>query len=292
MVLPQCGDMRRRSLRILLGFVGGCALFGFARQPQIVFFDDFSGADFDRSKWGVIVTGQRVNNEQQAYVDSPRTIYISHDDSATGAKNGALVIHPRFSQGFTTSDGRTFDFISGRLEGRGKAEFTYGTVAARIKMTAGPGLWPAFWTLGAGRWPDTGEMDVMENVGDPTWTSVALHGPGYSGNTPFSKRRAFPAGADITGWHEYAMDWSRDLFVFKVDGEEIYRATRETIEQRGRWPYDEPKFLILNFAIGGNYPQGVNHATSPYPGLPQETVDLIKADRATFLVDWVRVTRP
>lgn len=267
------------------------AAFAAVPSRETVLFDDFSGPEFDRAKWGVIITGRTVNNEQQAYVDSPRTIYIARDAAASGAANGALVIHPRFSPGFRTPEGRAFDFISGRLEGRGKAEFTYGTVAARMKMTAGAGLWPAFWTLGTGRWPDTGEMDVMENVGDPAWTSVALHGPGYSGSTPLSKRQTFPAGEDITGWHVYSMDWTRDLFVFKVDDREVYRAARADVEKYGRWAYDEPKFLILNVALGGNYPQAVNKTPSPYPGLPQETVDLIKADRARFLVDWVRVTR-
>jgi beta-glucanase (GH16 family) len=259
--------------------------------PTSVFVDDFSQPELDRSKWNVIVTGRTVNNEQQAYVDSTKTIYVTRGSEAEGAENGALVIHPRFSEGFVTPEGRRFDFISGRLEGIGKVEFTYGTVSARIKMTAGPGLWPAFWTLGSGRWPDTGEMDIMENVGEPSWTSVALHGPGYSGSTPFSRRRTFPTGTDIMGWHVYSMHWTSDAFAFSVDDDVFYRVDRSTIETRGRWPYDEPKFLILNVALGGNYPQAINHATMPYPGLPASTVDLIKAGGATMIVDWVRVTR-
>ena len=105
------------------------------------------------------------------------------------------------------------------------------------------------------------------------------------------KRRPFTAGADVSGWHVYSMDWSRDLFVFKVDDQEFYRVTRAEVEKYGRWAYDTPKFLIVNLAVGGAYPQAVNKVTSPYPGLPQETVDLIKADRAITLVDWVKVTR-
>jgi len=247
-----------------------------------VFADEFNGSDLDRAKWNVIVTGRTVNNEQQAYVDSKDTIFF---------EDGALVIQPRFREGFTTPEGRKFDFISGRLESRGKVEFTYGTVAARIKLTAGAGLWPAFWTLGAGRWPDTGEMDVMENVGDSSWTNVALHGPGYSGNTPLVARRQFPPANDITGWHIYSMDWRDDGFVFKVDDEPFYRVPKAMVEQYGRWAYDNPKFLILNFALGGQYPQSVNHAATPYPGLPIETVESIKAGRVRMLVDWVRVTR-
>jgi Glycosyl hydrolases family 16 len=258
---------------------------------RTVFLDEFSGPDLDRSKWNVIVTGRTVNNEQQAYIDAPDTLAIVHGADAGGAEGGALLIHPRFRQGFVTPEGRAFDFVSGRLESRGKVEFTYGTVSARIKLTAGAGLWPAFWTLGTGRWPDTGEMDIMENVGDPSWTNVALHGPGYSGSTPFVARRPFPLANDITAWHVYSMSWTTDGFVFSVDGEPFYRPTRTMVEQRGRWAYDDPKFLIVNFAIGGNYPQSVNHAAAPYPGLPEATVELVKAGRARMLVDWIRVMK-
>ena len=260
-------------------------------DPASLFFDDFSAGQLDRSKWNVIVTGRTVNNEQQAYVDSPDTISLGTGSEAAGAQNGALIIRARRRPGTKTPEGRAFDFISGRLESRSKFEFTYGTAAARIKLTAGAGLWPAFWALGTGRWPDTGEMDIMENVGDPAWTNVALHGPGYSGKTPFVSRQHFTRAGDITGWHVYSMDWTTDALVFKVDGAEEYRVMRAMIEQHGRWAYDNPKFLIVNLALGGQYPQSVNKVTEPYVGLPASTVDLIAADKAVMVVDWVRVTR-
>lgn len=262
-----------------------------ASPAAVLFFDDFSTGQLDRSKWNVIVTGRTVNNEQQAYVDSRDTIGIASGPETAGAENGALVIRARRRPGFKTPEGRAFDFVSGRLESRSTFEFTYGTAAARIKLTAGAGLWPAFWALGTGRWPDTGEMDIMENVGDPAWTNVALHGPGYSGNTPLVSRQRFPRGDDIAGWHVYSMDWTADALVFKVDGAETYRVTRPTVERYGRWAYDNPKFLIVNLALGGQYPQAVNGVVKPYAGLPQSTVDLIAADRAMMVVDWVRVTR-
>jgi beta-glucanase (GH16 family) len=262
-----------------------------SQSASTIFFDDFSARELDRSKWNVIITGQTVNNEQQAYVDSAETIALVHDREAGGAENGAILIRARHRPGFRTPEGRAFDFISGRLDTRAKFEFTYGTAAARIKLTAGAGLWPAFWALGTGRWPDTGEMDILENVGDPAWTNFALHGPGYSGNTPLVSRQRFASGGDITGWHVYSMDWNADTLVFKVDGREEYRVTRPTVERYGRWAYDNPKFLIVNMAIGGQYPQSVNRVTEPYAGLPLATVDLIKADKASILVDWVRVSR-
>jgi len=249
--------------------------------PKVLFFEDFSSPALDRSKWNVIVTGRTVNEEQQAYVDSPETIAIDH---------GSLAITTRLRKGFTTPEGRSFDFTSGRLDTRGKVAFTYGTAEARIKLTAGAGLWPAFWALGTGRWPDSGEMDILENVGDPAWTNFAVHGPGYSGDKCFDFRQRFPDGGDITGWHVYGMTWSPDALVFTVDGRERWRIDRATVETRGRWAYDTPKFLIVNQAIGGQYPHSVNHADAPYLGLPQSTVDVIAAGKAVMLVDWIRVT--
>ncbi len=248
---------------------------------RTVFFDDFSGNALDRAHWNVIVTGRTVNDEQQAYVDSPDVL------SVTG---GALVIRPRFRPGFKTPEERGFDFISGRIDTRSKMTFTYGTAAARMKLAAGAGLWPAFWALGDGRWPDTGEIDIMENVGDASWTSVALHGPGYFGNTPLVKRAPFAGRRDATAWHVYAVDWTRDALVFKVDDREVYRVTRATVEHYGAWAFDNPKHLILNLALGGNYPAGVNGATAPYRGLPDGTVRSIQNDEPKIVVDWVRVT--
>jgi hypothetical protein len=79
--------------------------------------------------------------------------------------------------------------------------------------------------------------------------------------------------------------------VFKVDDREVYRATKTMVEKHGRWAFDNPKFVIVNFALGGGYPQGVNRVRQPYPGIPETTVDLIKKDQALYLVDWIRVTK-
>lgn len=264
------------------------------KKPKVVFFDDFSGLTLDRTKWNVIVHGagwRTVNNEQQAYVDSPETISIVSGEQAEGAERGALLLRPHYRKGFVTPDKKTFDFISGRIDTQGKVEVTYGTVAARMKLPAGSGLWPAFWMLGGGRWPATGEIDIMENVGFPDWVNSALHGPGYSGNTPLVKRFSLPKDRDVTAWHVYSVDWTPDTLVFKVDGTEYYRVTREMVEKHGRWAFDNPKYVILNFALGGGYPQGVNRVTSPYPGLPEETVQLLKEGKPRVLVDWVRITR-
>ncbi len=257
---------------------------------RTVFFDDFNGAALDRTKWNVEVRGRAVNDEQQAYVDSAPTVFIAHGAAARGATNGALVIHPVYAPGYVSADGNRHDFLSGHLDTHGRFDFTYGVASARMKLPSGSGFWPAFWLLGGGDWPATGEIDVMENVGEPDWTSVALHGPGYFGDTPLFNRLYLPADDDVTHWHVYTVDWRPDTLLFRVDDRLVYRLTRPMVENYGRWAFDNPKFIILNLALGGAYPLKVNGTKLPYPGLPQPTVNKIVRGDGDVLVDWVRVT--
>ncbi|MVN22656.1 family 16 glycosylhydrolase [Mucilaginibacter sp. HMF7410] len=260
-------------------------------KTDTIFFEDFNGKSLDRSKWNVEVTGNTVNNEQQAYVDSISTLYLAHNKEAAGAKKGALVIKAVYHPGYSSKEQRHYDFLSGRINTRSKFEFTYGTASARMKMAAGAGAWPAFWALSEGKWPDCGEIDIMETVGDSSWVSHALHGPGYFGNTPLAYRAFFPKGTDVTQWHIYSVDWSANALVFKVDDKITYTVTREMVEKYGKWAFDNPKFIILNFALGGGYPNGVNKLKEPYFGLSQTSVDRIKAGQAKVFVDWVLVTQ-
>lgn len=149
-------------------------------KADTVFFEDFNEQTLDRTKWNVEVTGHTVNQEQQAYVDSASTLSLVKGVDAEGAKNGALLIKAVYHPGYTSKENKKYDFLSGRINTENKMEFTYGTASCRMKMTGGAGLWPAFWALGNGKWPDCGEIDVMETVGDPTWFSNALHGPGFA----------------------------------------------------------------------------------------------------------------
>lgn len=251
----------------------------------LVFAEEFDAGALDRARWNVEGPGFLVNNEQQRYIDSPDTIAFARP---AGAEGGALVLRPVWRPGFTAPDGAKADFVSGRINTSGKFAITYGQVSARIRMPAGSGLWPAFWMLGYGQWPDSGETDIMEYVGEKGWTSAAMHGPGYSGDTPLVKRQEFPAGQDVTGWHVYSVVRSPDAVAFLVDDREFYRVTKAEVERYGPWRFDRPQYIILNFALGGIYPHGVNRAETPYFGLPQATVDLIRAGQPAMEVDWVR----
>ncbi len=260
-------------------------------KTDTVFFEDFNEKSLDRTKWNVEISGRVNNDEQQAYVDTAATAYLVKGADAEGAINGALVIKGIYKPGYTSTENKKYDFISGRINTQHKMEFTYGTASARMKMSSGAGLWPAFWALGNGSWPDCGEIDMMETVGDSSWISNALHGPQYFGNTPLVYRAFFPHGTDVTQWHVYSVDWTANSIVFKLDGKVTYTVTRAMVEHYGRWAFDNPKFIILNFALGGGYPAGVNKIKAPYNGISEVTVNKIKAGAAKVLVDWVLVTK-
>lgn len=261
-------------------------------SEKTLFFDDFSTQELDRTKWNVFTTGPYFNNEQQAYIDSTETIYIALGDDAEGAENGALVLQPRYRPDFITPEGEKFDFVSGRIHTRDIFDFTYGTAAARMKLPAGSGFWPAFWALGyEGKWPDCGEIDIMEYAGEADWVSAALHAPCYFGETPIFNKIYLTQENDATSWHVYSVEWSPDGFLFRIDELLIYRVTRHMTDFFGGWPFDRREYLLLNFAMGGNFPFKINGVKNPYFGIPDSTVQLVKDDKAKVLVDWVKVTR-
>lgn len=260
-----------------------------ASAGTLLFSDEFNGPQLDRAKWNVIGPTFWVNNEQQAYLDIPETVHLLPAGKVEGADGGVLVLKPVFREGFETPTGRKADFVSGRIDTRGKFDFTYGSATARIRMPDAVGIWPAFWLLGNGDWPKTGEIDIMEYVGEADWTGVALHGTGYSGETPLVNKYVFPDGTDVTDWHEYSVEWTKDAILFKVDGRLTYRVTRPMVEHYDRWVFDTPQHVILNFALGGAYPFKTNGIEKPYNGLPADTVDRIKAGELEMHVDWVRV---
>jgi beta-glucanase (GH16 family) len=253
---------------------------------EIIFFEDFTSEYLDRSNWNVRTTGPVYNNEQQAYVDSLETIHI---DQLSPEGNGLLAIQPCYRPGFVTAEGNRFDFISGRIDSREKMECQYGTISARIKLSISVGVWPAFWMNGSGDWPHSGEIDIMESVGDPGWVNSAVHGPGYSGDGAPVKRFHFPAAKDGKGWHIYALEWTPDFLSFKVDEQPFFKVERSTVGSQGPWMFDNQKHIILNVALGGLYPFKVNGFRSPYLGLPEETVQLIRREEIRMLVDWVKV---
>jgi beta-glucanase (GH16 family) len=167
-------------------------------------------------------------------------------------------------------------YTSAKITTRNKAPVSPGRVEARIKLAAGQGLWPAFWLLGNNigtvGWPTCGELDIMENKGSQSnFTSSAVHGPGYSGNTPLVN---LYGPVTTTEFHVYRVDWDAQSIRFSVDGNEHYVVTRAQVGHYGNWVFDQPFFLILNLAVGGHF-DGDPQSNAIFP--------------ATMLVDYVRV---
>ena len=153
------------------------------------------------------------------------------------------------------------EYTSARIFSKGKKEFKYGRIEARIKFPGGKGTWPAFWTLGGtGNWPNCGEIDIIEHIGSQdTRASFALHTAaknGTKGNN-WSSVKFFdtPLSEDF---HVYGVEWAqeesegRDVIRFFVDGVQYAEVWETIIDDNDTWPFNRPNYIILNLAIGGN----------------------------------------
>lgn len=231
-------------------------------------FNGAAGAGPDASKWTVDAgTGQ--NGEQQYYTPTGN---LNMDGQ------GHLVIEARKE----TAGGR--DYTSGRMNTSNKFMFTYGRVEARVKVPTGQGYWPAFWMMGAdfltGRpWPYNGEVDIMEVLGKDTTTSYStLHAPAYNGAGGYGGSYKLPDGAPLSNdFHTWAAEWDASGIRYFLDNRLVFTADKATVEStRGPWIYDHDFYMILNLAVGGDWPGPVD-ASTPFP--------------AKMLVDYVRVYR-
>jgi beta-glucanase (GH16 family) len=162
-------------------------------------------------------------------------------------------------------------YTSARLKSQGLFSFQYGRIEARMKLPESQGMWPAFWLLGNSiatvKWPACGELDVMEHIdgSNPAnegydWTQGSIHGTNLSGGTQYH-----PTGFSAADWHTYGMIWSKGQIQYYVDDSTKPYATFTPATQTGTWPFDSgPEFLLLNLAVGGDWP-GSPDATTIFP---------------------------
>jgi beta-glucanase (GH16 family) len=129
--------------------------------------------------------------------------------------------------------------------------------------------------IGSAGWPGSGEVDIMENIGrEPAVNHGSLHGPGYSGGSSLTGSVAVPSGKLADAFHDYAIEWSPRAITFFLDGEAYETKKRGDQPAGDPWVFDHPFFLLLNVAVGGDWP-GSPDATTTFP--------------QTMSVDWVRV---
>ena len=217
------------------------------------------------------------NNELQYYTDRPENAIV---------EDGMLKIIAR-QEAFEGSG-----YTSARIISQNLFEQQYGRFEARIKLPWGQGLWPAFWLLGndcaENPWPNCGEIDVMEYLGDePTVIFGSVHGPGYNGGDSVSKKYELQNERFDDEFHIFGVEWSPNRINFYVDDELYQSITPETIadeaaesidnsllDNAGDWVFNRPFFIIMNVAVGGNLP-GPPNADTVFP--------------QTMYVDYVRV---
>ncbi len=238
------------------------------RSWELVWSDDFTGAAAsapDNTKWSFdLGTGNNGwgNSELQNYTNRPSNVQLDGD--------GKLIITAR-SESYAGSG-----FTSARIKTKDLFAQAYGRFEARIKTPTGPGLWPAFWMLGANidavAWPQCGEIDIMEQRGQqPTVNNGSVHGPGYSGGNAITKPYALTNGRFDTDYHIYAIEWGEGYIDYFVDNYLYQRITPDNVT--GKWVYDHPFFIILNVAVGGNF---VGFPTSGTPFPQSMYVDYVK----------------
>jgi beta-glucanase (GH16 family) len=243
-------------------------------------FDGAAGSRVDAAKWNHDLGDGCAsgncgwgNSEKEYYTDAPENVSLD-------GQGNLQIVARQAPPGLTCYYGAC-RYTSGKLTTRGKMTAAPGRVEARLKLPAGQGLWPAFWMLGSGfpgvPWPACGELDIMENKGSaPDAMSSAIHGPGYSGNTPFARTRTLATGSFASEFHTFGVEWDADVVRFSVDGTTHYEVGRGELAQRGPSILGQPYFVILNLAVGGHF-DGDPRSDAIFP--------------ATMLVDWVRVYR-
>lgn len=235
--------------------------------------DDFSGANGtlpDSSKW-VMETGGGGwgNHELESYTNRAQNAHM---------QDGNLVI-TAIKENYTGPDGIAREYTSARLKTLGKFDQKYGRFEARIKIPQGQGIWPAFWMMGNNiekvDWPNCGEIDIMENIGkEPAIVHGTIHGPGYNGAGGLSASSTLPSGKFADDFHIFAVEWEASAIRFYVDGNLYQTLTPTDLPAGTVWAYDHPFFILLNLAIGGDW-----------PGNPDKTTVFPQ----TMLVDYVRV---
>ena len=244
---------------------------------KLVWTDEFDGSDgtsFDAAKWSAVIGGDGWGNQEREYY----TDRLTNVQQRTGNLVISAIKEP--ASAYSCWYGPC-QYTSARLQTKAHFDQLYGRFEARIKIPSGQGLWSAFWMLGSdidsASWPNCGEIDIMENIGkEPSIVHATLHGPGYSGTNGLTAADALGGATFADDFHVFTVEWEKDVIRSYVDHTLYETRTPADVPAGNHWVFDHPFFLLLNVAVGGNF-----------PGDPDQTTIFPQ----TMLVDYVRVYR-
>jgi len=218
--------------------------FSEASIDESVFtFELGDGCDINLCGWG--------NNELQSY---------SSSESNAKIVDGKLVI--------TATEEQTRDFRSARMITKDKLEFRFGRIDVRAKLPTGQGIWPAIWMLGANiddvGWPASGEIDIMEMIGNRPSTVFGTAHWGNAGDPSTFVSGEFTISEEFNqSFHVFSLVWEEDQITWYVDEEEYHSINRSTVGN-AQYRFNQDFFLIFNIAVGGNFP-GNPDLTTRFP---------------------------
>ena len=227
-----------------------------ATLTNLVWADEFDTDGAPNSENWNLLTGDGTtqgipgwgNNELQIYTDRSENVSV---------QDGVLIITAK------EENYQGGSYTSARITTKGKLDQQYGRFEARIKLPSGKGVFPAFWLLGDDEsgslvWPQIGEIDIMEYLGDePTTVFGTIHGPGYSGANSITKKYEILNDRFDNGFHVFGVEWSPNRINWYVDGDLYQSITPEDVNEEtggADWVFNRPFHLILNMAVGGNLP--------------------------------------
>jgi beta-glucanase (GH16 family) len=235
----------------------------YAAYTTLIWRDEFDGAALDLNKWGFdLGAGGWGNNELQTYTNAPENV------TTTG---GHLIIKAvRPASGSPA-------YTSARLLTKGKQTFVFGRIDVRAKIPKGKGVWPAIWMLGAdidqNNWPKCGEIDIMELRGSkPRELISTMHFANTSGAREFrTTTRQHPT--DLSDdFHVYSVVRSQDQIRMFLDGQQYLTFNKSDVGAAS-YPFNNPFFMILNVAVGGDF-DGNPDASTTFP--QQMEVDYVR----------------